>query len=93
MKLLFDNCTAPVLASTLDAFIQRDGHRAYHLKDLTDLPRGRHSQDVEWLAYLKIQIDTWIFITADDRLRKNKPERIALRSSGLHGFVLALALA
>lgn len=89
MNFLFDNCTSHVLASTLDGFIRRDGHRACHLKDLEGLPGGRHSKDSEWLAYLKSQAEPWIFLTADDRIRRNKPERMALRSSGLHGFVLA----
>lgn len=30
-----------------------------------------------------------MFITGDGRLLKNAPERAALRSAGLHGFVLA----
>jgi hypothetical protein len=31
----------------------------------------------------------WIFVSADLRLLKNKPERAALRAAGLYGFILA----
>jgi hypothetical protein len=93
VKLLFDNCTSPTLATTLDGFIQHFGHRAIHIKDIAELPRGRHSADIEWISFLKDHPDDWAFVTADDRLRRNKPERLALRSSGLHGFVLAKAFA
>ncbi len=53
--------------------------------------------DIRWIlsgsVFLKAQADDWAFVTADDRLRKNKPERAALRSSGLHGFVFAKGFA
>lgn len=89
MKVLLDNCTAPVFASTLDGFISHFGHRAFHIKDVTELPRGRHSSDLEWIEFLRRSNDVWIFITGDMRVLKNKAERAALRSAGLHGFVLA----
>jgi hypothetical protein len=91
VKVLFDNCTAPVLASTLNGFIKHNGHSAYHIKDVPALPRGRHSADIEWISHLRQQPDDWIFISGDGRILKNPAERAALRSAGLHGFILAPA--
>jgi hypothetical protein len=89
VKVFFDNCTAPVFASTLDGFIRHEGHSAFHIKDLPGLPNGRHSTDLEWIELLKRSPERWMFITGDGRLLKNAAERAALRSAGLHGFVLA----
>lgn len=86
---MFDNCTSPVLASTLDGFISIEGHRAFHIKDVPGLPNGRNASDVEWIAHLHDSAQVWIFITGDTRVLKNPAERLALRSAGLHGFVLA----
>lgn len=90
MNVLFDNCTAPVLASTLHGFISHIGHTAVHIKEVHALPDGRHSTDLEWIRHLQSQ-RYWIFITGDGRVLRSRPERDALRSAGLHGFVLAPA--
>ena len=91
MKVLFDNCTSPVFASTLDGFIRHEGHRAYHIMDVPGLPDGRNSTDLAWISLLRRSSERWIFITGDGRVLKNPAERAALRSAGLHGFVLAPA--
>jgi hypothetical protein len=91
VNVLFDNCTAPVLATTLDGFVHAFGHRAFHIKDLPGLPAGRNSTDLEWIRYLKNAPEEWVFVTGDRRVLKNAAERAALRSAGLHGFVLAPA--
>jgi hypothetical protein len=91
VKVLFDNCTAPVWATTLDGYIQHFGHRAFHIKDVPGLPNGRHSADLEWINHLRSSSEVWIFITGDSRVSKNPAERAALRSAKLHGFVLAPA--
>ena len=91
MKVFFDNCTAPVLATTLDAFISGDGHRSFHIRDVPGLPSGRDSKDVDWIDHLRRSTDHWIFVSGDLRILRNAPERAALRSAGLHGFVLAPA--
>lgn len=91
MKVLFDNCTAPVVAATLDAYISYFGHRAIHIKDVPGLPNGRSSTDLEWITYLQRHPDHWAFVTGDGRVLRNPAERAALRSAGLHGFVLAPA--
>ncbi len=91
MNVLFDNCTAPLFATTLDGFISAYGHRAFHIKDLRELPNGRNSTDLEWITHLQRRPENWVFITGDSRVLRNPPERAALRSAGLHGFVLAPA--
>ena len=91
MNLFFDNCTSPIFAAALDAVISADGHRAVHIKDVPGLPKGRHSLDLEWIDHLRRDVLRWIFVTGDDRARKNPATRAALRSAGLHGFVLAPA--
>lgn len=91
MNVFFDNCTAPVFASTLHGFIQHYGHTAYQIKDVPDLPKGRHSADLEWIEHLRQSPEHWIFISGDARVLKNPAERAALRSAGLHGFILAAA--
>jgi len=91
VNVFFDNCTSPILASTLHGFIHHDGHNAAHIRDLSGLPNGRHSKDVEWIDFLRRSNDEWIFISGDGRVLKNPAERAALRSAGLHGFILAPA--
>jgi hypothetical protein len=88
VKVFFDNCTSPVLATTLDGFIQHRGHSAHHIKDL---PCGRNAEDVEWITMLAQQRRDWMVATGDDRIRKNKATRAAYRSAELSGFVLAPA--
>ena len=88
MKVLFDNCTQPVSASTLDGFISHSGHRAFHIKDIKELPRGRHSSDLEWIEFLRSSPDVWIFISGDGRILRNKAERAAVRAARLHGFIM-----
>jgi hypothetical protein len=91
VNVLFDNCTAPILASTLHGFIQHEGHSALHIRDVIELPNGRHSSDIEWIEFLRRSNGEWIFISGDGRVLRNSAERAALRSAGLHGFILAPA--
>jgi hypothetical protein len=90
VNVLFDNCTSPIFATTLDGFVRSSGHRAYHISEVPDLPKGRDSTDPEWIAYCRDKGD-WIFISGDYRVLKNRAEHAALRSAGLHGFILARA--
>lgn len=89
MNVFFDNCTAPVLASTLNGFISHYGHLAVHISNIPELPNGRHSPDLEWIDFLRRDSRVWIFVSADTRVLKNAAERAALRSAGLHGFITA----
>jgi len=88
---MFDNCTSPVLASTVDGFISYFGHHAYHIKDVPGLAGGRHSTDLEWIRHLEKHEQVWIFVSGDGRIVRNSAERAALRSARLHGFILAAA--
>lgn len=88
MKALFDNCTPPVFASTLHGFISHYGHAALHIKDLPGLSRGRSSPDIEWIDLLRDSRERWMFVSGDGRILRNPAERAALRSAGLHGFIL-----
>jgi hypothetical protein len=78
VNVLFDNCLPPVYAATLDGFISFLSHRSFHIKDVAGLPKGRHSTDLEWIGYLQRHPETWIFVTGDGRLLKNRAERAAL---------------
>jgi len=91
VNVFFDNCTSPVFANTLNGFIEHEGHVAVHIRDLDGLPNGRNSTDVEWIDFLRKSNDEWIFFSGDARILKNSAERAALRSAGLHGFILAPA--
>ena len=89
MKIFFDNCTSPVLASTLHGFAASANHTAIHIKDPAC---GRRATDVEWIAMLASDTThRWVVVTGDIRLSKNKAERAAFRSAGLFGFVLGSA--
>lgn len=86
MRVFFDNCTSPVLASPLHGYVSHAGHAAHHIKDL---PCGRHAMDVEWIRFLSTSSEAWIVITGDARIFRNKPERAAFRAAGLRGLILA----
>ena len=88
MNIFFDNCTSPVLATTLDGFIRHENHHAFHIKDL---PCGRHASDLEWIEMLQKDNAVWVVVTGDGRIRRNQAERAAYRRAGLRGFVLAAA--
>ena len=87
MKVLFDNCTSPVMARTLHGFISNFGHSAVHLRDLP----FHHPSDVEWIGHLGDEPGEWIVVTGDDRIRRNRAERAAFRNADLKGVVLAAA--
>jgi hypothetical protein len=91
VNIVFDNCTAPVFATTLDGYFRglKSGHRALHISEVPGLPKGRSTDDVDWLAHVRDAAETWIFVTGDRRLRANPAEVAALRSARRHGFLLA----
>lgn len=87
MKIFFDNCTSPVLARTLNGFLENRVGSAHHARDL-----GLHkAKDVEWMDYLAKTGDHWLVITGDGRIGKNKLEQLAFRKAKLRGIVLARA--
>jgi hypothetical protein len=79
------------MATTLHGFIGHYQHAAFHIKDIPGLKHGRNSTDLEWISHLRSRPEDWIFISGDGRILKNPAERAALRSAGLHGFILAPA--
>lgn len=85
MKVFFDNCTSPVLASSLDGLIRHDGHSAHHIRDL---PCGRDAADLVWIRMLQDDPGVWIVVTGDMRIGRNPAERAAYRKAGLFGIVL-----
>ena len=88
MRIFFDNCTSPVLATTLNGFVLHRGHSADHIRDL---PCGRSAPDVVWIDYLRQSGDDWLVVTGDLRIQRNPAERRAFRNAGLKGLVLANA--
>ena len=88
MNVFFDNCTSPVLASTLGGYIGHLGHSAHHIRNL---PCGPSAEDLVWIEMLGRSKEDWIVITGDGRIERNKPERAAFRQAMLKGFVLAPA--
>jgi hypothetical protein len=88
LKVFFDNCTSPVLASTLDGFIRHRGHSAHHIRTL---PCGASADDIVWMTMVAESDEAWIVITGDLRIQRNKPERAAFRQMMLKGFALSPA--
>lgn len=92
MRVFFDNCTTPVFAGALNAFIEPLGHQARHVRLMTDYGFAHDTDDVDWITGLgRDQPADWIVVTGDQRIRKNQAERKAWISAGLRGFVLAPA--
>lgn len=93
--MLFDNCTSPVFAKTLNGFIFHLGHRAFHICENEDdghqLGIDRHASDEAWMESIQKDPRVWIVVTGDDRIRRNSVLRQALRRANIRGFVLAPA--
>lgn len=87
MNVLFDNCTSPVMASTLNGFIESSGHKAIHIRQLP----LTNPTDIQWIEYLADSPEQWLVVTGDQRIRKNKAEAQAFRRAHLRGVVLASA--
>ncbi|MDN2584103.1 hypothetical protein [Aquibium sp. ELW1220] len=87
MKVLFDNCTSPVMASTLDGFIRSSGHCAIHVRQL---PLS-DPKDIEWIEHISATGEEWLVFTGDQKIRKNRAEAEAFRQARLRGVVLAPA--
>lgn len=86
MKVFFDNCTSPILATTLDGYIRHFEHSAHHIRDL---PCGRDATDLEWITMLAEDSALWVVVTGDARLLRNPAGRAAYRAADLCGFVLS----
>jgi hypothetical protein len=88
VNVFFDNCTSPVLATTLGGYISNFDGSAHHIRTL---PCGASASDLVWIDMLRQSKEDWIVITGDGRIERNKAERTAFRQAMLKGFVLAPA--
>lgn len=90
MRVFFDNCTSPVLAEVLNAYIRTDGSAARHIREMADYGFRHDTADIEWIERLNSDRPAdWIVITSDAQIRRNKANRTAWLRAGLKGFVLA----
>lgn len=90
MRVFFDNCTSPVLAEVLDAYVRSYGGSARHIRAMDDYGLRHDSTDIEWIERLNHDRPAdWVVITNDAQIRKNKANRAAWLRAGLKGFVLA----
>lgn len=79
-----------MLANALNALIEPHGQSARHVRFMSEYGFRGSTPDEEWI--LKLSQDSpadWIIVTGDQRIRKNKAERIAWKKAGLKAFVLA----
>ena len=90
MNFFFDNCTSPVLASTINGYVQNEGDHAFHIREVrpSGLALSQHAKDTEWIEALGKDPRPWIVVTADHRLSRIRAEREAFRRAGLKGFLL-----
>lgn len=86
MKVVVDENLPPALARALDALFAGD-HQVTHIRDLY----GPGVSDLQWIPELSSQ-GSWVVISGDRRIGKNKAELNAFRSSRLIGFFLAAGL-
>jgi len=86
VKVILDHNLSPKLARALHAFFEGE-HEVRALRDkfspsITDLQ----------LIHELSREGTWVFISADRRITKNKAERLAFRGSHLIGMFLSASL-
>ncbi|KPF70164.1 hypothetical protein IP69_09880 [Bosea sp. AAP35] len=90
MRVFFDNCTSPVLADVLNAYIRSYGGSARHIRDMTDYGLQHSSTDGEWIERLSLDRPAdWVVVTNDAQIRRNQANRAAWLRAGLKGFVFA----
>lgn len=90
MRIFFDNCTSPVLAEVLDAYIRSYGGTARHIRGMINYGLRHDSTDIEWIERLNLDRPAdWVVITNDAQIRRHKANRAAWLSAGLKGFVFA----
>ena len=92
MRVFFDNCTSPIYAGVVQALVHSSGGSARHIRFMPEFGFTGATPDLEWITALgQDRPSNWIVMTGDDRIRKNRFERLAWKGSGLKGFVLARA--
>ena len=76
----------------IDVLIRPSGGTARHIRFMPDYGFTGATADIEWITSLgQDRPSDWIVVTGDDRIRKNRFERLAWKNAGLKGFVLGRA--
>ena len=86
MKVLIDENLPPALARALNAIFAGE-HDVIHLREKF----GHGVTDIEWIKTLT-QEGSWVVISGDRRITRNKAEYHAFRNSRLIGFFLSAGL-
>lgn len=87
MRVLFDNNLPPRLARALNELFAGE-HHIIALRDKF----AENIDDVDWIRQLGLE-GTWVILSGDRRITRNRAERDAFRNSRLIGFFLAKGLA
>ena len=86
MRLFFDNCTSPILARVMHAYLSASDGSAHHIRSMTDHGFNASTSDIEWMTRLaQDRPADWLVMTGDDRIRRNKAERTAWKRARLKG--------
>lgn len=86
MKVMVDENLPPPLAKALAALFNGE-HEIIHLREKF----GPSVTDLDWIKQLNAE-GTWIIISADRRITRNKAELQVFKSSKLIGFFFGRAL-
>lgn len=86
MRVLFDNNLPPRLARALNELFAGE-HQVVALRDKF----AQDIDDVDWIRQLSLE-GTWVIVSGDRRITRNRAERDAFRNSRLIGFFLARGL-
>jgi hypothetical protein len=84
VRVLFDHNMPPVLARTLHALIEGDGHEAIALREKFPITIS----DIDLFTELGKEGD-WVVISKDVKNASRRPERAAILRSGVIGIYLA----
>jgi hypothetical protein len=80
VKFFFDNCISFRIAQALNILDEHNDVVALRDKFLPSI------RDVEWLSELAREKDSWVIISGDTRISRNKPEREAWLEAQLTAF-------
>jgi hypothetical protein len=86
VKVIFDNNLSPAIARALNELFCGD----HHIVALRD-KFPSNIADADWIAELSKE-GTWVVISGDRRITRNKAEFTAFRNSKLIGFFLSKGL-
>lgn len=86
MKVMVDENLPPAMAKALAALFAGK-HEVVHLREKF----GAAVKDAEWIGALNAE-GSWVIISADRRITRNKAEQQAFKNSRLVGFFLASSL-